>query len=473
MKRDEYPVWARRAAQWSADYFSTIRDRPVRAQTAPGDIAALLPEEPPEQPVDMETIFADFERIVPGGMTHWQSPRFFAYFPANAAPVSMVAEQLANSMAAQCMLWQTSPAATEMETCMVDWMRQALGLPEGFQGVIHDTATTANLAAVLTMRERALDWRGNESGTASEGQLRVYASDQTHSSVDKAVRIAGIGQQHLVKVPTDSAWALDPAALKRAIEADRAAGFTPAGLVLCVGGTSIGASDRLRESIAVARSENLYVHVDAAWAGNALVLPETRWMIDGVELVDSFVFNPHKWMFTNFDCSAFYIRDPREFVRVFDIMPEYLKTREDAAVTNYRDWGIALGRRFRALKLWFVIRNHGVEGLQRLIRSHIEMARRLAEDIDATGDFEVLRRPKLSLLCFRYHPEGADEPALDELNERLLYAANDSGKLYVTHTRMHGKYAIRFVVGQTGTEPRHVDAAWGMIQEIARSLARR
>ena len=241
----------------------------------------MLPAAPPEEPVDMETIFADFERIVPEGMTHWQHRRFFAYFPANAAPASMIAENLTSVMAAQCMLWQTSPAATEIETRMVDWMRQALGLPEGFQGVIQDTGTTANLCAVLTMRERALGWRGNDSGMAGERQLRVYASPETHSSIDKAVRIAGIGQQHLVKVPTDGSWALDPEALRAAIEADLAAGLLPAGVVLCIGGTSVGASDRLRESIEVAREHDLYVHVDAAWAGSAMICPELRELWDG------------------------------------------------------------------------------------------------------------------------------------------------------------------------------------------------
>lgn len=268
MKKEDYYQWAERAARWGADYLTTLDERPVRAQTSPGEIAAMLPESPPEGPVDMETIFADFERIVPDGMTHWQHPRFFAYFPANAAPASMIAEHLTAVMGAQCMLWQTSPAATEIETRMVDWMRQALGLPQGFQGVIQDSATSASVSAVLTMRERALDWRGNDTGTAGEKQLRVYASPETHSSIDKAVRIAGIGQQHLVKVPTDRFSALDAEALRRAIVTDRAAGYLPAGVVLCIGGTSIGASDRLRESIEVAREHDLYVHVDAAWAGS-------------------------------------------------------------------------------------------------------------------------------------------------------------------------------------------------------------
>jgi aromatic-L-amino-acid decarboxylase len=338
-------------------------------------------------------------------------------------------------------------------------------------GSIQDTASTATLCALLAARERLSEFRVNERGLSGFGVLTVYCSAEAHSSVEKNVKIAGIGRENLRKIPVDDEFGMRPDELDRAIAADVAAGRRPLLVTATVGTTGVSGFDPLREIGEICRKHGVWLHVDAAWAGNALVLPETRWMIDGVELVDSFVFNPHKWMFTNFDCSAFYVRDPQEFVRVFDILPEYLKTREGEAVTNYRDWGIQLGRRFRALKLWFVIRNYGVDGLQDLIRSHIEMAQRLADDIAAAADFELLRRPKLSLLCFRYRPDGTDEATLDELNERLLYAVNDSGKLYVTHTRMNGKYAIRFVIGQTGTESRHVDAAWRTIQETARGLA--
>lgn len=299
----------------------------------------------------METIFADFERIVPDGMTHWQHPRFFAYFSANAAPVSMIAENLTAVMAAQCMLWQNSPAATEIETRMVDWMRQALGLPEGFQGVIYESA---NVCAALTMRERALGWRGMDSGIAGKRQLRVYASPETHSSIDKVVRIAGIGQQHLVKVPTDSSWALAAQALRQAIETDRAAGFLPASVFLCIGGTSIGASDRVRQAIEVAREHDLYVHIDAAWAGSAMICPELRELWQGVDAADSIVFNPHKWLGAHFDCSIQFLAEPE--VRTLGIRPDYLQTLGQSETINYSEWTIPLGRRFRALKLWFLLR---------------------------------------------------------------------------------------------------------------------
>ena len=371
MKREDYYRWAERTARWGAEYLDTLDERPVMAQTTPGEIAAMLPDAPPETAEDMETIFADFERVVPDGMTHWQHRRFFAYFAANAAPVSMIAENLTAVMAAQCMLWQTSPAATEMETRMVGWIRQALGLPEGFRGVIQDTATSANLCAVLTMRERALDWRGIDSGMAGESRLRIYASPETHSSIDKSVRVAGIGQRNLVKVPTESSGALDPKALGAAIDADVAAGFLPAGVVLCIGGTSIGASDRPAPAISVARAHDLYVHVDAAWAGSAMICPELRWLWEGVEGADSIVFNPHKWLGAQFDCSIQFLADPAPQVRTLGIRPEYLETLGQSEITNYSEWTIPLGRRFRALKLWFLLRAHGLEDLRHRIRNHV------------------------------------------------------------------------------------------------------
>ena len=464
MRREDYYPWAERAARWGAEYLATLDERPVRAQTAPGEIAAMLPAAPPEEPVEMETIFADFERIVPEGMTHWQHRRFFAYFPANAAPVSMIAENLTSVMAAQCMLWQTSPAATEIETRMVDWMRQALGLPEGFQGVIQDTGTTANLCAVLTMRERALGWRGNDSGVAAEKQLRVYASPETHSSIDKAVRIAGIGQQHLVKVPTDGSRALDPEALRRTIEADRAAGLLPAGVVLCIGGTSIGASDRLRETVEVAREHDLYVHVDAAWAGSAMICPELRELWKGVEGADSIAFNPHKWLGAQFDCSIQFLADPEPQVRTLGVRPDYLQTLGQSEITNYSEWTIPLGRRFRALKLWFLLRAHGLEDLRRRIRNHIAWAGEAADAIAALDGFRLTTECHLSLFTFQYAPEGEDANAT---TEGLLRAVNDDGRIYLTHTIHEGQFVIRFQVGQFDCRREDVLLAVDVLGELA------
>ena len=464
MKREDYRQWAERAAAWGADYLTTLDQRPVRAQTAPGEIAALLPEAPPEAPEDMETIFADFERIVPDGMTHWQHPRFFAYFCANAAPASMVAENLVSVMAAQCMLWQTSPAATEMETRMVDWLRQALGLPAGFQGVIQDSATSANLCAVLTMRERALAWRGNESGLSGEPSLRVYASPETHSSIDKSIRIAGIGQGNLVKVPTDDHWALDSAALKQAIAADREAGLLPAGVVLCVGGTSIGASDRLSETIQIARDEGLYVHIDAAWAGSAMICPELRGLWAGVEGAHSIAFNPHKWLGAQFDCAIQFLADPTPQVRTLGIRPEYLQTLGQGEVTNYSEWTIPLGRRFRALKLWFLLRAHGLEDLRNRIRNHIAWAEEAACAIGALPGFRLTTPCHLSLFTFQYAPPGRDA---NEATEKLLCTVNDDGRIYLTQTTHAEQFVIRFQVGQFDCRREDVLLAVDVLRELS------
>jgi aromatic-L-amino-acid decarboxylase len=464
MRREDYYQWAERAARWGAEYLAKLNERPVRAQTEPGEIAAMIEDVPPEKPVDMETIFADFERIVPGGMTHWQHPRFFAYFNANAAPVSMIAENLASVMAAQCMLWQTSPAATEMETRMVDWMRQALGLPEGFEGVIQESGTSANVCALLTMRERALDWRGIDSGMAGEKQLRIYASPETHSSIDKAVRIAGIGQQHLVKVPTDGSWSLDPAALRLAIDADRAAGFLPAGVVLCVGGTSIGASDLVRQAIEVAREHDLYVHVDAAWAGSAMICPELRELWEGVEGADSIAFNPHKWLGAQFDCSIQFLADPEPQIRTLGIRPDYLQTLGQSEIINYSEWTIPLGRRFRALKLWFLLRAHGLEDLRLRIRNHIAWAEEAAAAIASLDGFQLTTNCHLSLFTFQYAPDGENA---DRATEHLLRVVNDDGRIYLTQTMHKGAFVIRFQVGQFDCRREDVLFAVDVLRELA------
>ena len=394
MDNQSFREWAVAAAQWASDYRATLSDKPVRAQMPPGAIAAQLPGQAPELPEAMPAIFADFERIILPGMTHWQHPRFFAYFPANASPLSVIAEILVSAMAAQCMLWQTSPAATELETVMLQWLRQALGLPEGFSGVIQDSASSATLAAVLVMRERALGFAGNKHGLAAHPKVSIYASDQTHSSIDKAVWIAGIGQDNLVKVPsTGPVHAMDVDALEASISADRASGLLPAGIVACVGGTSTGAIDDLAGIAVVAKRHGLYVHVDAAWAGAAMICPEFRTLWAGVESVDSLVLNPHKWLGAQFDCSAHFVREPDTLVRTLAIQPEFLKTHGREGLVNYSEWSIPLGRRFRALKLWFLLRGHGLEGLRSMIRKHVRWSHALARRFAAEPGFSLVTQP--------------------------------------------------------------------------------
>jgi aromatic-L-amino-acid/L-tryptophan decarboxylase len=442
MNHDDLHHWSKRAADWAHGYHATLRDRPVRAQTTPGATAAALPQSPPEAPEPMEAIFADFERLVPGAMTHWQHPRFFAYFPANAAPASMLAEQLANAIAAQCMLWQTSPAATEIEEVMVRWLRDALGLGGHFSGTIHDSATTATLSAVLTMREQALGWEGNARGLSGQPTLRLYCSDQVHSSIDKAARIAGLGQENLVKLPLG-----DPARfaadLASEIVADRGAGHLPIGVIVSVGGTSVGGTDPVREVIAVAKSEGLPVHVDAAWAGSAMICPEFRPLWDGVDGADSIVFNPHKWLGAQFDCAVQFLADPAPQVRTLGLRPDYLETLGQSAVTDFNEWTVPLGRRFRALKLWFTLRAYGLDGLRARIRNHVAWSRELADEIAAIPGLAIVTPPMLSLFTFA---AGTDVATRD-----LLARINDDGRVYLTQTTHRGRFVIRVQVGQFDT----------------------
>lgn len=468
MNKSDFGTWSHAAADWSAHYLDTLSQRPVRAQTEPGQIAAQIAALPPENGESMETIFADFEKIIPEGMTHWQHPRFFAYFPSNAAPAAIIAEQLAATMAAQCMLWQTSPAATELEVRMVDWLREAVGLPEAFGGVLQDTASSATLCAILTMRELALDWRGNEQGLAGLPTVRVYASTRTHSSIDKAMWVAGLGQANLVKIPTDSHYAMQADYLRDAIKEDRAAGRLPAGVVICVGGTSTGATDNVREICKIAKSEGLYTHVDAAWAGSAMICPEYRKLWDGVELADSIVLNPHKWLGASMECSAHFVRDPESLVRTLAIQPEYLKTYGRDGVINFSEWSIQLGRRFRALKVWFLMRAYGLNGLRNMIRNHIAWSLKLAERLRAQEHFEIVTEPVLSLFTFRYKPPGSLD--LDDLNRQLVNAINDDGRIYLTQSMHDGRVVVRFMTGQFDMTEADVDIAYDVIVELSAGL---
>ena len=467
MNGEEFRRWSRKAADWGVDYRETIRDRPVRAQTRPGDIIRQIADAAPEAGEAMETIFADFERIIPDGLTHWQHPRFFAYFPANAARASVIADYLVTSIAAQAMLWQTSPVATEMETRVVDWLRQALGLPDGFSGVLQDSASTATLAAVLVMRERALGWKGNAEGVAAHPAVRVYASKHVHTSIDRAIWISGNGEANLVRIPTKGPLnGMDPEALDAAIRADRAAGLIPAGVIACTGGTSVGACDPIGAVAEVVKRHGLYLHVDAAWAGSAMICPEFRTLWEGIEGTDSIVFNPHKWLGAQFDCSVQFIRNPEDQVRTLAIHPEYLKTHGHDGIINYSEWSVPLGRRFRALKIWFLLRYHGLEGLRTMIRNHVAWSVELSERLAAEPDFEIVTQPVLSLFSFRHRSSGD----ADQHNIALLSAINDDGRIYLTQTRVDGQIAIRFQAGQFEMTREDALVAFDVITEVARKL---
>jgi aromatic-L-amino-acid decarboxylase len=391
----------------------------------------------------MSEIMEDFERVVMPGITHWQHPRFFAYFPANAAPPSMLAEMLVSTIAAQCMLWQTSPAATEMETVMLDGLRQAIGLPNNFSGVIQDSASSATLVAVLTMRERALNWSGNQSGLSGAARLRIYCSEEVHTSVDRAIWVAGIGQDNLVRIPISGKLrSMNPQLLKEAIQSDIAAGYCPAGIIACTGGTGTGACDDLSEVLKISKEFDLYSHVDAAWAGAGMICPEFRELWSGVEAADSVVFNPHKWLGAQFDCSAHFLADPTSLVKTLAIQPEYLKTHGRDGLINYSEWSVPLGRRFRALKLWFLLRSYGLEALRLRLRNHVSWAEDLAKRLEDNPQFEIVTAPILSLFTFRL--TGFDDAAQIDFVNRI----NDDGQIYITQTKVDGKIAIRFQIGQ-------------------------
>ncbi len=470
MTIEEFRKHAHEMADWMADYFQRVEDYPVKSPAKPGDIIRQLPESPPEESETFATMMEDFNRIILPGMTHWQSPSFFAYFNANNSYPSILAEMMMSTMGAQCMSWQTSPAATELEERVMLWLGQLTGIPAAFTGVIQDTASTATLCALLTAREQASDFTINRQGFPDK-KFTVYCSGEAHSSIEKAVKIAGFGSDQLRKVAVDDTFAMIPEKLELAINNDRAQGFVPLAVVAALGTTGSTAIDPLKEIGLICGKHKLWLHVDAAYAGTALLLPEKRTMIDGIEMADSFVFNPHKWMFTNFDCSAYFVKDKGALIRTFEILPEYLKTREGSVVNNYRDWGVALGRRFRALKLWFVIRSFGAKGLREKIANHIRWAQELATEIDAEPDFELLAPVPFATICFHYKPESKDDVEhIDTLNATLLETLNDTGKLYLTHTKLNGIYTLRLVIGQTNQTKQHIDAAWRLIRDTARGL---
>lgn len=468
---NDFKKYTREIIDWICDYYENIRKYPVKSQVHPREIYNKLPENPSDNPENMEKIFKDFEDIILPGITHWQSPNFYAYFPANSSIPSLLAEILTSALGAQCMKWETSPAAAELEEKVMNWLKKMTELPDFFEGVIQDTASTSTLVAILTAREKLTEYKINENGFSSNN-FRVYCSSEAHSSVEKAVKIAGIGRNNLVKIQVDSEFKLISSDLRNKIREDLNCGNKPLCVVATIGTTGSTAIDPLDEIAEICSEFNIWLHTDAAFAGSALILPEYRWMIKGIEKVDSFVFNPHKWLFTNFDCSAYFIKDKTALIKTFEILPEYLKTISDSVVNNYCDWGIQLGRRFRALKLWFVIRNFGIKGLQEKIREHISLAKILEKKLLDDGRFEILAPVNLNLICFRYNPDKTrDDDLLNKINEKLLHKINQTGKIFLSHTKLNGKYVLRMVTGQTNLTKEHIIKAWELIKQISRTIS--
>jgi len=461
---------------WVADYRDHIDELPVMSRARPGEIRAQLPVEPPQSGEGLAAITADLDRVVLPGITHWNHPGWFAYFPSNTDLASVLADLVSSGLGPQGMNWITSPACTEVEDVVMDWLRQMLGLSGEFTGVIHDTASTATFCALLCARERTTGFSQNRGGLqAEEAPLVVYASDQAHSSIQKGALLAGFGAAHLRLVETDEAHALRPDALEAAIADDLAAERRPCALVASIGTTATTALDPLRRMAELAERHALWLHVDAALAGTAMVCPEFRWMWDGVERADSVVLNPHKWLGTGFDLTAYYVRDPEHLVRVMSTDPSYLRTAQDGQVRNLRDWGIPLGRRFRALKLWFVLRDQGVEGVQARVRRDVANARWLADQVDATPGWERLAPVPLQTVCLRHVPGEAasaggaagDEAELAAHNAAIAERLNADGRFYLTSSELKGRRTIRVSVGAQPTERRHVEALWRALQEAA------
>jgi aromatic-L-amino-acid/L-tryptophan decarboxylase len=466
MSPDEFRRHGYEVIDWIADYYSRIESFPVLSQVKPGAVRESLPASAPAKGEPFPALLRDVEKLILPGVTHWQSPNFFAFFPGNASGPGILGDLLSSGLGVQGMLWATSPACTELETLVLDWLVPALGLPDKFLststggGVIQDTASSATLCAVLAARERSTNF--NSNGEGCRGKLVAYTSSQAHSSVEKAIQIAGIGRKNLRLIEVDEKFAIKPERLASAIENDRESGLTPFFVCATVGTTSSNGIDPVPAIGQICRENNLWLHVDAAMSGTAALCPEFRYLHDGLELADSYCFNPHKWMFTNFDCDCFYVADRKALIQTLSVLPEYLRNKatESGAVIDYRDWQIPLGRRFRSLKLWFVLRYYGIEGLQFHIREHVRLSQQFAEWLRKDERFEIAAPSPLNLVCFRLKSG-------DQANQQLMDTLNHSGDLYLTHTKLDGKFTLRLCIGQTNTTERHVEKAWKHIRETA------
>jgi len=470
MSPEEFRKQGKQMIDWIADYYENVEKYPVLSQVEPGEIKNQLPGSPPVESESIEKIMADVNSIIMPGITHWQSPNFFAYFPSNSSGPSILGDLLSSGLGVQGMIWATSPACTELETQVLDWLADMLQLPEKFKStsdggaVIQDTASSAALSAILAAREKKTNYETNDSG--SLGNLVAYVSSHTHSSVEKAIKIAGIGKNNLRLIGVDKNLAMRPDLLEIAIKTDLQNGLIPFFVCATVGTTSTNAMDPLPEIGHICQQYQLWMHIDAAMSGTAAICPEYRYLLNGAEYADSFSFNPHKWMFTNFDCNCFFVADRSALIKTLSILPEYLKNQatESGAVFDYRDWHIQLGRRFRSLKLWFVIRHYGVNGLRYHILQHINLAQQFAEWVRSSEEFELIAPAPLNLVCFA-HKNGND------FNRKLLETINNRGRMYFTHTVINGQYVLRMCIGQTNTKEEHVSRAWKIIQETANELS--
>jgi aromatic-L-amino-acid decarboxylase len=466
---EEFRKYGKDVVDWIADYLKNTEKYPVFPNIKPGDIKKQLPASPPPSPENMDVILEDFNRIILPGITHWNHPQFHAYFSITGSAPGILGEMLSAALNVNGMLWRTSPSATELEEVVLDWLRQMLGLPPEFRGVITDCGSASNLVALVAARE-AIRKRIREEGLAGRTdlpKLRLYCSDQTHSSVEKAAIVVGVGRDGVRKIPSDAEFKLNVKLLSEAIEEDKKNGWLPFAAVATVGTTSSTSVDPVAAIADICAKEKIWLHVDGAYAGMAAIVPEMRGTLDGCERADSFVANPHKWLFTPIDCSALYTRRVRTLKQAFSLVPDYLATA-DGDVNNYRDWGVQLGRRFRALKLWFVIRSFGIDGIIDRLREHCRLARVLASWIDADKDFELLAPVPFSVVCFRFHPRNATgEAELERLNAQIIERINATGEVFLSHTKLAGRYTIRVAIGNLATTEKHIKRVWELVKEIS------
>ncbi len=472
MTFEEFKKFGCLITNWIENYYKNLRCYPVKSMVKPREIFESIPDEIPFLGEPFDLIFNDFETKILKGITHWQHPRFFAYFPANTSLPSILGEYLTSAIGVQAMMWLTSPAAAELEEKMTVWLRKALGISNEFTGVIQDTASTSTLVSILTAREKATNFGINESGFSTSHKFTVYCSTEAHSSIEKAVKIAGIGSNNLRKIPVDENYSMRVDILDSTIKEDISKGYRPLCVVAALGTTGCTSIDPLQEIGEIVNKYGIWYHIDGAMVGSALILPEFQFLCKGINLADTFVFNPHKWLFTNFDCSIYFVKDKNSLQKTFQITPSYLRTDLDEIVNNYRDWSIQLGRRFRALKLWFVLRSYGLEGLRRNLKKHLNFARTLENKIAEDIRFEILAPVNFTTICFRYYDKtkAFTQRELNDFNKKLLDEINNSGFAFLSHTTLNGKFVIRFSIGQTNTELDDVIKTWKLIQKLTTKL---
>ena len=469
MKKKEFIINSKNTLDWMINYFDELNKYPVKSKVKPRDVFNKIPKNPPQKSENYSEILDDFKKIILPGMTHWQHPNFHAFFPANNSYPSILAEMITSTIGAQCMIWETSPAAAELEEKVIDWLKNEMGIPKNWSGVINDTASSGTLTSLLTAREIISNYAVNKNGL-NKNNFIVYSSKEAHSSIEKAIKIIGIGKNNLVKIDTYDDLSMNVKDLEFKIKRDIGLNKIPLAIVSTFGTTGTVSLDPINKISLIAKKYNVWHHIDAAYAGSALIIKKYQKHIKNIDLADSFLFNPHKWMLTNFDCSIYFVKNKEALIKTFEIFPEYLKTKSKN-VNNYKDWGIQLGRRFRSLKLWFVIRSYGIVGIKKILKKHIKLAKLINEKIEKINDFEITAKRNFNMVNFRFKPiKINNENKLNVLNKKLLKKLNSSGKIYLSHTKINNIFSLRMPIGNTFSSKKYVISSWNLIKKTARSI---